>query len=114
MVHLEKLIDKMIARVKEHDLLNTYSILVGTAPAVDCTWIQGKRVYRWMPIAQTGLIPNDLVVLAPCPDNFRTGDVVEFHGHLDTMDITEHPVRLHFKAPSDVAAPSVSQAEGHS
>lgn len=114
MTHLERLIDKMIAQAKEHDLLNTYSILVGAAPAVDCSWIQGKKDYRWMPIAQTSLIPNNLVVLAPCPENFRTGDVVEFHGHLDTMDITEHPVRLHFTAPSDVAAPQVLAKESHS
>jgi len=113
-MHLEELVDQMIDRAKEHDLLNTYSILLGTDPTKDGAWVRGKRVYRWFPVAQTSLVPNDVIVLAPSPDNYQTGDLVEFRGHLGTMAITEHPVRLHATAPADTEAIHVAPTEERS
>lgn len=92
---LKELIDLMIDQAKEHDLLNTYVIVVGAHPETDSGWVRGKKVYRWFPIAQSRLVPDDLVVLLPSPDNYRTGDLVEFHGHLAVGRIVRHDIRLH-------------------
>lgn len=113
-MYLEELIDQMIDRAKKHDLLNTYSIILGTEPSTDGTWVRGKKVYRWFPVVQTSLVPNDVVVLAPSPDNYRTGDLVEFHGHLGTMVITQYPVRLHATTPANSQAMPVESTEKRS
>ncbi|TXN28923.1 amino acid adenylation domain-containing protein [Lacisediminihabitans profunda] len=92
-MNLTTIIDRMIDQAQQSDPLDTYSVLLGTAPVTATTWVKGKKVYRWFPVAQSRLIPNYLVVLAPSPDNYRTGDLLEFHGRIDNGQITTFSVR---------------------
>jgi len=105
MMHLKELIDQMIDQAKEHDLLNTYVIVLGAHLQTDDGWVKGKRVYRWFPVAQSRLVPDDLVVLLPSPDNFRTGNLVEFHGYLSLGQIIRHDIRIH----EDSGGPAMTQ-----
>lgn len=104
-MELKDLVDQMIDQAKEHDLLNTYVIVIGAHPQTDNGWVKGKKVYRWFPVAQSRLVPDDLVVLVPSPDNYRTGDLVEFHGHLAIGQIIRHDIRLH----EDSGEPAATQ-----
>lgn len=92
-MQLQFLIDRMIDQAVEIDPEGSFNILIGNAPVTDLNWPDGKKVYRWCLVAQTRLVPNYLVVLAPCPDNFRHGDLVEFHGSIPNGDITRHTIR---------------------
>ena len=92
-MNLTTLIDRMIDAAFEHDPLDTYSILLGTAPVTETDWVRGKKIYRWFPVAQSRIIPNYLIVLAPSPDNYRSGDLLEFHGHIENGQITRFTVR---------------------
>ena len=83
----------MIDQAQQNDPLDTYSVLLGTAPLTATEWVKGKKVYRWFPVAQSRLIPNYLVVLAPSPDNYRSGDLLEFHGRIEDGQITRFTVR---------------------
>ena len=107
-MQLKEFIDQMIDEAKNHDLLNTYVILLGSHPHPDSGWVKGKKVYRWFPVAQTRLVADDMVVLVPSPDNFRTGDLVEFHGDLSLGQVTRHDIRLHSDSGETGATQPVS------
>ncbi|RFA07629.1 hypothetical protein B7R21_15755 [Subtercola boreus] len=92
-MQLKRLVDDLIDHAKSHDVLNTYSIVLGSMPATNSTWARGKKVYRWFPVAQSGYVPNDIVVLAPVPDNHRTGELIEFRGNILTGAISDHLIR---------------------
>lgn len=92
-MQLQLVIDQMIDQADEITPGGTYSILIGNAPVTELEWTRGKKVYRWCPVVQTRLVPNYAVVLAPSPDNLRTGALVEFHGHILDGHITRHTIR---------------------
>jgi len=92
-MQLQQLIDRMIDQAHETDPGGIYNILLGTRPATEKDWPKGKRVYRWCPVAQTKLVPNYVVVLAPSPDNLKGGDLYEYHGRILNGDVTRHTVQ---------------------
>ena len=92
-MQLQFVIDRMIDQAHEVDPAGTYSILIGNAPATKLEWVRGKKVYRWCQVAQTRLVPNYAVVLAPSPDNLRNGDLIEFRGHILDGHVTRHTIR---------------------
>jgi hypothetical protein len=92
-MQLQILIDLMIDQALERDPAGSYTILLGAAPATEMDWATGKKVYRWCPVAQSRLIPNYTVVLAPSPDNARTGDLVEYQGRILNGSVTRLTLR---------------------
>jgi hypothetical protein len=92
-MRLQQLIDRMIDQAETTDPEGSYSILVGVRPVTEKNWPAGTGVYRTCPIVQTKLVPNSLVVLAPCPDNVRRADLIEYHGRILTGAVTRHRVR---------------------
>lgn len=92
-VQLQHLIDRMIDQANESDPEGSYNILIGTIPATETGWVEGKKIYRWCPVIQTRLIPNYVVVLAPCPDNLRHHDLVEYRGGIPNGDVAQHTIR---------------------
>jgi len=88
-ITLPGLIEHMIARAHDHDPAASYTILTGWNPIIGADWIAGKEVYQFFPVGQSRLIPDDLVVLVPVPDNARLGALREFHAELNTGRITE-------------------------
>jgi hypothetical protein len=92
-MQLQHLIDRMIDQADESDPEGSDTILIGAAPSSAKRWTSGKRVYRWCPVNESRLVPNDLVVLAPSPDNLRHSDLVEYHGGLRDGQITRHTIR---------------------
>lgn len=92
-MELQILIDRMIDQAREVDPEGAYSILIGAAPATETDWAEGKKIYRWCPVVQSRLVPNYVVVLAPSPDNFRSSDLVEYHGQIPNGDVTRHTIR---------------------
>lgn len=85
---LPALIDQMIGLAHDHEPAAAYTILSGVNPIRGADWIAGKKVYQFFPVAQTRVIPDNLVVLAPAPDNARLGLVREFHANLTSGLIT--------------------------
>jgi len=70
------LLERMITQVTENDPTDTYSILLGVTPLTDTQWAHGRKEYGGFPISHTRLVPNYLVVLAPSPENNRTGNLL--------------------------------------
>jgi hypothetical protein len=92
-MQLQLLIDRMIDQAMERDPAGSYTILLGAVPATETDWTKGRKEYRWCPIAQSRMIPNYEVVLAPCPDNISTGDLVEYQGRILNGSVTRVTIR---------------------
>ncbi|MBG6054588.1 hypothetical protein IWX81_000978 [Salinibacterium sp. CAN_S4] len=90
---LQRLIDRMIDQAQESDPDGAYVLMLGRRPATEKDWPSGKKIYRWCPVAQSKLVPNYLVVLAPSPDNLRAADLFEYHGRVLSGAVTRHTVR---------------------
>jgi hypothetical protein len=90
---LQELIDQMVDQAQKVDPEGAYVILLGRRPTTDKDWPTGKKIYRWCPVAQSRIVPNDTVVLAPSPDNLRGASLYEFHGRIPSGAVTRHTVR---------------------
>ena len=87
---LETILDRMIDQATMEDASADYTILLGVAPLTDTHWAEGRKAHRWFPVAQTRLVPNYLVVLAPSPGNGN--QLFELHGRIDDGEVTRHTV----------------------
>lgn len=99
-MQLQHLIDRMIDQANASDPEGSYNILIGAVPATEEDWPIGKKVYRWCPVIQSRLVPNYSVILAPCPDNLRNHDLVEYHGGIRNGDVTQHTIRRRTAGPA--------------
>ncbi|MBC7725829.1 MAG: hypothetical protein H7146_13970 [Burkholderiaceae bacterium] len=90
---LQKLLDRMIDLTRERDPDGAYCVLVGTAPVTDAAWVHEVTSYRDLAVAQSRLVPNYLVVIAPSPGHPAGGEVVELQGDIPSGQVTHHTVR---------------------
>lgn len=83
------LIDRMIDQAQDDNLLASYVIVLGHAPASsrakdDLGWLHGHKIYRRFKVVQSGEIPFEAVLLSPTADNYQAGEVSEYKGLLDS------------------------------
>ncbi|MDJ0324228.1 hypothetical protein QMG61_10670 [Cryobacterium sp. PH31-AA6] len=91
----KELIDLMIDRAQEDNLLATYIILVGHTPRSslahdDLAWLGGHKTYRRFKIAQSAQVPAEAILLSPTADNYLLGEVTEYTGRIGSHDIGRH------------------------
>ena len=95
----KQLIDSMIDKAREDNLLAGYIIVIGHAPLTsrahdDLAWLHGLRTYRQLPVAHSSSIPWEAVLLSPAADNYQVGEVVEYRGLIDSGLITHRVIYL--------------------
>lgn len=89
------LIDRMIDRAQDDNLLATYIVLVGHVPRSslahdDLAWLGGHKTYRRFKIAQSAQVPAEAILLSPTADNYLVGEVTEYTGRIGYPDIGRH------------------------
>lgn len=95
----QDLIDRMIDRAQDDNLLATYIIVVGHVPRSslahdDLAWLAGHKTYRRFKIAQSAQVPADAILLSPTADNYLVGEVTEYTGRIGSPDIARHTLYL--------------------
>lgn len=95
----KELIDRMIDRAQEDNILATYIILVGHSPRSslahdDLAWLGGHKTYRRFKIAQSAQVPAEAILLSPTADNFLVGEVTEYTGRIGSNDIGRHTLYI--------------------
>jgi len=86
---VRELIDRMIDQAQEDNVLTSYVIVIGHAPAStraleDLGWLRGHQNYRQFKVAQSGEIPYEAILLSPTADNYQAGEVAEYKGLIDS------------------------------
>lgn len=89
----------MIDQAAEENVLAGYFIIIGHTPLTslaydDLAWLRGHKTYRQHFVAYSSSIPSATVLLSPAADNYQLGEVVEYHGHIDSGTISRQTLYL--------------------